>query len=52
MILRETETERQTQRQRDREQSIYLYCHVSSKICMHMEGGMVFRAFIICTHSQ
>ena len=28
-------------------QSLYLYCHVSSKIYMHMEWGMVLRAFIM-----
>ena len=28
-------------------QSVYLYCHVSSKIYMHMKWGMVLRAFII-----
>ena len=28
-------------------QSIYLYCHMSSKIYMHVEWGMVLKAFII-----
>ena len=27
--------------------TVYLYCHVSSKICMHMEWGMVLRALVL-----
>ena len=27
--------------------TVYLYCHMSSKICMHMEWGMVLRARVL-----